>query len=177
MRLYLLVLTSLTLLSSINCSQHPSITPIKSILQEIYPPSTNGPVTLGENYTSNDLYLCRLQARLFITSSYTSSSIHYTESVSKTGIPTPSDLSLLRTEHGLNALPKQKSQSIWSRIGHEFKDRLVQILLCTAAVSAVFSFLELREHKLLHPDVPISPLSVFVLHRHPPPLRRDRSRR
>ena len=29
-------------------------------------------------------------------------------------------------------------------------------------MSAVFSFLELREHKLLHPDVPISPLSVFV---------------
>ena len=37
-----------------------------------------------------------------------------------------------------------------------------QILLVTAAVSALFSFLELRSHKLLHPTVPISPLSVFV---------------
>jgi P-type Ca2+ transporter type 2C len=66
---------------------------------------------------------------------------------------------------GRNELEKPQPQSIWSLIAEQFQDRLVQILVVVAVVSAIFSALEhTTDQSLLKSFVePIVIVSILVL--------------
>ena len=73
---------------------------------------------------------------------------------------------------GTNTIPPPKSKSLLERIGDEFKDTLVRILLCVAVVSAGFSYLEVRWRDLPArwcPSPPYSPLTNPPPHPQPKP--------
>ena len=72
-------------------------------------------------------------------------SLEVPPALSSTGLPSEDYVSQLSALHGENAIPPAKSKSIWIRIADEFKDTLVRILLLVALVSAVFSYMEMKE--------------------------------
>jgi Ca2+-transporting ATPase len=67
--------------------------------------------------------------------------------------------------YGPNELAKPQQQSIWVLIAEQFQDRLVQILLVVAVISAIFSALEhTSDQSLLKSFVePIVILSILIL--------------
>lgn len=52
--------------------------------------------------------------------------------------------------YGPNQLESTPPPSIWKLIGEQFDDRLVQILLCVAVLSGVFSYFEVRQELAEH---------------------------
>ncbi|GMH98274.1 hypothetical protein TrST_g980 [Triparma strigata] len=72
-------------------------------------------------------------------------SLEVPPALSSTGLPSEDYVSQLSALHGENAIPPAKSKPIWIRIADEFKDTLVRILLLVALVSAVFSYMEMKE--------------------------------
>ena len=116
------------------------------------------------------------------SSSFPAPSINYNaSSVDAGSLPTAALLESLETnvatglsddqvqarlkQYGPNALKPPQKASIWELIAEQFEDRLVQILLVVAVVSAIFSVLEHTSDKsLLESFVePIVILAILVL--------------
>ena len=84
--------------------------------------------------------------------------------LTSTGLPSEDYVSSLRSVFGSNTIPPPKTKSLLERIGDEFKDTLVRILLCVAVVSAGFSYLEVRWRIRLPAAMALSPLASATPH-------------
>jgi Ca2+-transporting ATPase len=87
------------------------------------------------------------QTSVEIGSMDTSSLLHQLSTSVAEGLTSQEASSRLK-HYGPNVLDTPPSKSLLMLILEQFDDRLVQILLCVAVISGIFSFMEMRSHSL-----------------------------
>eukprot|EP00557_Chaetoceros_sp_GSL56_P009848 CAMPEP_0176481274 /NCGR_PEP_ID=MMETSP0200_2-20121128/2730_1 /TAXON_ID=947934 /ORGANISM="Chaetoceros sp., Strain GSL56" /LENGTH=1135 /DNA_ID=CAMNT_0017877463 /DNA_START=117 /DNA_END=3522 /DNA_ORIENTATION=+ len=87
------------------------------------------------------------QTAVEIGSTDISSLLHQLSTSTTEGL-TSQEASTRLSYYGSNVLETPPSKSLLMLILEQFDDKLVQILLCVAAISGIFSFMEMRSHSL-----------------------------